>query len=679
MNNSLVHSLEGYVESVFRDLQPTYSSVSDWERDLKRSLHELAIRGERFLTVDLPAIRKHLERCLDEGLYYSNNIYLSRLVSKRVLVPAYLRDLYLQIFDTSGKLRCEPNVCAIADLRQLLEGLGKLKLLCKQEVIDDEVKTFATNENELRTPSLNWTGDDLYQFDTGVSRVRFEDVLSSDRPDEQLDAERVKTLTKAECRTLEKVCDILSTQLGDFHNESTYSSNKDQCNDHLEARPQHGHGRVSDLARNESKYSFRTWPAKLDRIFPYDRYGQTDYGLSGCLMGSDTIELEYPRDAEFPSKLIAVPKTASGPRLIASEPSAHQWIQQLVRKQVESSIPRTSFRHCISFGDQRPNRLLALRSSADGTLSTVDLRSASDRLSCWAVERIFRANVTLLERLHACRTRTMVNRVTETHFKSIVLKKCFTQGSACTFPVQTVAYACMAIASVLITEGQTKVTSASITRASKLVRVFGDDVICPTNALEKLIEIFEFLQLKVNLSKTFSKGRFRESCGLDAYNGVNVTPARIKRFSTNPSHEVADSMLESSNNLFKRGMWHTAIWLQSHLGKFAFQVNAIRTSPEGDELLHDSDGLASFLGNNQSHLRRRWNQRFQRWERRVSRKDVKVKVVSIQGAYDLKQYLFASHGVPGNLGYLHPKPAIGLGVVVKQSSVMKTGWVVERS
>lgn len=452
MGNSLAHSLEGYVVAMFDDIKTTYGSTRDWERDRKRSLHELVHRGERFLTIDLPAIRKHLEKCLEEGLYTPSKLYLSSPVSKKVQVPAYCRDLYLKIFDVDGKLRTEPNVFAIADLRQLYEGFGKLKNPCKQEAIDEEVENFLRNEEELRDPTLSWDEDTLNQSDSNLRHLSFDDDTCQHRfggeeslpgidwnsYHQSLSGNHQRTgKYPGLSRTLQKVCDLVSSEFGDLHLE--------RDDDRISERPKHGTGRVSNKPRSASKFEFTSWPRKLDLIFPYDWYGVSDLGQATIFDDSS----RYPRNHEDPSKLIAVPKTMSSPRLICSEPNYHQWIQQLIRAQLEHRIQSTSLRHCVSFGNQEPNRVLALKGSIDGSVATVDLKSASDRLSCWTIERALFANKSLLERIHASRTRWMRNAIND-RFSSIILKKCFTQGSACTFPVQTIVYSMFAIASVII-------------------------------------------------------------------------------------------------------------------------------------------------------------------------------------------------------------------------------------
>jgi len=663
MTKRLVHSLEGYVTAVFTDLRPTYgSAIVDWKRDLNRSLHELGNRGERLLTIDFPAIRKHLEKCLEEGSYIPSGLPLSRCVSRKVQVPAFCRALYLQVFDVDGKLLTEPNASAIADLRQLLEGFGKLKNPCKQEAIDEEVKTFLTNENELKKPTLAWSEDSLYADPSDVRAISFSDGIRRPGKDvflpgfDPADA----GIGVGDATVLQRVCDIIVSSFGDFHLE--------RDDEVVTERPQHGKGRVSNLRRSQSKFDFTDWPRKLDRIFPYDRYAVSDLGAAS--FENDNVE-GFLRNYEAPSKLIAVPKTMSGPRLIGSEPNYHQWIQQLIRAQIESRVKSTVLRNCISFGDQNPNRALALQGSRDGSIATVDLKSASDRLSCWTIERALRANLTLLDRIHASRTRWMRNAINDA-FSSIVLRKCFTQGSACTFPVQTVVYSMISIAAVLITEGR-EVSKWSITRAARKVRVFGDDIVIPTNTLPKLRCLLGFLQLSVNSNKTFHKGKFRESCGLDAYDGVDVTPARVKRFSPNPSHDIAQSMIEATNNFYKRGMWHTAHWLRGYLGGFKVPTIAIRDS-EKTVFTKVGDGFQSILGLQTDHLKSRWNPRLQRLEYQVHKLASNSKKVPTQSAYDLTDYLFGSRVKERSIKDLLFPLNGGLGVVNKESAVMRLGW-----
>lgn len=669
MTNSLVYAFEGYVESVFLDILPTYGSTHEWRRDKNRTLHELGNRGMRLLTIDFPALRKHLDKCLEDGLYTQNHLYLSKRVSSRIQVPRFCRDLYIQIFDVRGKLRSRPNVYAIADLRQLYEGVGKLRSMCSQKAIEDEIQNFIDIEDEIREPDLNWQGDCLNQYQDFRS-VSYTDPVSDRDAAGQLlfsyaynGAKRSAPLQRGELQTLQRVCDYIVPEFGDMHLER-------EC-DISSERPKHGTGRVANLRRDHSKYDFAYWPSKLERVFPYDRYATHDMGYSAY---DDNEPAQWPRDHEEPSKLIAVPKTASGPRLIGSEPNYHQWVQQLILNQIVGRLPETVLGECITLDDQSHNARMALEASVSGAYATVDLKSASDRLSCWTIERAFRSNISFLERIHASRTRTMLIPSMDERPRLIRLQKCFTQGSACTFPVQSLVYAMISIAASIITEGG-KFTYSRITQHARDVRVFGDDIVVPTKVLPKLVQILDHLGLRVNDQKTFHKGKFRESCGMDAYDGVNVTPARIRAFALEPSHEVAASMLEGSNNFHERGMWFTADWLKSHLRSLKLPIVPVKEllRLRTDRRFHVSGGYGSFCGASVEHLKKRYNRRLFREEVSYHVLTSNSKKVATQSAHDLTEYLFRHSPPTRALDYLEPV-VNDLGVVNKEASVMKQGW-----
>lgn len=656
MENRLVHMLEGYLGAIFSDLRFGYGSKTrDWERDYKRSLHELGVRGMRMLTIDLPAIRKHFDQCLDVGLYTPNGGFLTKPVSGRVKVPAFLRVLYLQVFDTDGVLRPEPCVNAIADIRQFYDTFAKLKDKCDDKYTRDTVLEFIKNDRELREPTLSWHSDSLSLDVIDVRGLSLADGIAAHHRGQlsfELDGEKSEEsgLSRREISALHRVWDIIASSLGDFNQEAESFEMGDLL-------PKHGPGRVSNLRKDQSKFTFSDWPSKLERVFPYDRYGVINLRYTPIL--DDTAE--WPLNRESPSKLIAVPKTATGPRLIGSEPNYHVWVQQLVRIQLEAAVRKTVLRNCISFGDQGPNGQLALRGSRDGSIATVDLKSASDRLSAWTVERVLRSNLTLLERIHACRTRTMRNAV-DTQFDTMVVKKCFTQGNACTFPVQTVIYSMIAIACQVISSGSS-ISSSVLEHASLNVRVFGDDIIVPVETLPLLSRVLAYLQLKVNPAKTFHIGKFRESCGIDAYDGVDVTPARIKQYSVSPSHAVLDSLISVSNNFWRKGMWHVAEWITNQLPRHMLPIVDSR----------DSDGLISFCGYSDSHLKKRWNPMLHRDEMRVVKLVSNDKKTPTQSAHDLFEFLHRGSPKTHWTEKLFPSDR-KVGVVHKQASVMKPGW-----
>lgn len=76
MHNRLLTHLSGYVNAVFKDIAYAYLQPREMVRDKARLLHELGVNGLRIVTIDLPALCKHLDRCLDEQLYTPSGLRL---------------------------------------------------------------------------------------------------------------------------------------------------------------------------------------------------------------------------------------------------------------------------------------------------------------------------------------------------------------------------------------------------------------------------------------------------------------------------------------------------------------------------------------------------------------------------------------------------------------------------
>lgn len=312
-------------------------------------------------------------------------------------------------------------------------------------------------------------------------------------------------------------------------------------------KTKHGPGAVSNLTRRGDKYTFPGYSSTLDEAFPASFYTSLNEAV-----GSD-VELTEFKDA---ARLICVPKTWKAPRLIAAEPVVHQFLQQGLMQFLRQGMPRL-LRKVIDFNDQEPSRALALKASKDLDLATVDLSAASDRLSVWTVESFFRGNRSLLEALLLTRSEQVYDPIWSGETREI--RKFAPMGSAVTFPVQSIVYATAAFSAVAVANGWDKLPTRSLLRKLRLVtdsiQVFGDDLIVPVTCLPYLDLIFGFLQLKINSKKTHYRGYFRESCGMDAYNGRQVTPVYISHVvPTHPDKSLV-AYVEQSNNAHRAGLW----------------------------------------------------------------------------------------------------------------------------
>lgn len=592
--NSLTSYLCAYAEAMFKDIKSDYARVREWERDKTRLIHEIREHGSQVLTIALPAVAKSLDQALDAGLFTKNGAYLGK-PRKGEVVPVFLRDLFQQVFIASnGVLRECPSLSAIKSLRQLLMGGKKLLLPCSERRVYAEVSDFYTTERNNRESTLRWDLDDPLSSDDRVyhysgRRVHLFDGLNE--PSHGMLYERGEwegpgndDLSFQFLDSLDltqRIFDWVAGSMGDFSDEGSHV-------------PKHGPGAVADLKTGANKYQFKDWPSKLDNVYPYDMYATHDF------MSGNLPDVPDFRNHEVPSKLISVPKTQKSPRLIAAEPSSHQWIQQLLRSQLEASVKKTELRRCITFGDQRPNQDLALLGSVHGDYVTIDLSSASDRLTCWLVERFSRSNVTLLDRLHASRTRMVHNGIKPDLWQQLLLRKFSTMGSAVIFPLQTIIYSCLAIAAVVTSSNEERLMQRAIEDAAAQVRVFGDDIIVPRYAYKRMLRLLHYVGLKVNHDKTFVHGNFRESCGVDAFRGVDVTPTYLRTAPECVSERHIRSLLEVSNNFWRQGYWHTATWLDGLTARWSHLI------PVGGPGVH-AESRFSFVGSDLTHLKKRWD------------------------------------------------------------------------
>ncbi len=273
----------------------------------------------------------------------------------------------------------------------------------------------------------------------------------------------------------------------------------------------HGPGAVSQRFTSNGKWRSKEWTERLERYFLSTEYLNHALGHEGEDM------ILHPPGAEPPARVVAVPKTAKSPRIITIEPVYNQFIQQ----GFASLFTNWMYQHPeVSFEFREPNQLLAQAGSRDGSYATIDLSEASDRISLRLVKELFGDHKFLLGGILACRSMTSELEDGTT----VQLRKFASMGSALTFPIQTLVFATIA-----------KMAVRRVNRAAgslienNLLRVYGDDIIVPIEAAHETVKLLVAFGLKVNTTKSFWTGRFRESCGGDYYAGVPVNLVRVRK------------------------------------------------------------------------------------------------------------------------------------------------------
>lgn len=596
----------------------------DCSRDCKRLLSLIETRGSPYYLVDLPSFGKHFDQCLANGRLTKSGVAGFRSYRSRGPVPRLFKGLFLRVFDDFGQLLSDPDVTSIGYLRQLFAVAKKLLIECPDTSTWEQVDEFFKIDREVRSPTLDWDGGDLSPHDT--IDLHFGDHVSGGQDDRDLFGFRDSptSISADYYATVQSVADAVTAEIGRFNPS--------------EWRFRHGPGAVSDLGRNEYKYSFLNWPEKLNNIFPMDEFAFANYDHWVDFVTREDSH-DSLRNHEPPSRLIAVPKTYSGPRLIASEPVAHQWCQQSIRDFLVRRVEDTSLGRCISFRDQRPNQEFALRASDTQSHSTIDLSSASDRISCWVVERLFRRSPTLIHALCAVRTRWITQDIDSRSPSHHRLRKFTTMGSAVTFPVQTILFSVISIAAVLYRE-KLAVTYDNIRHAARRVRVFGDDIIVPIHVHDDVVALLTDFQLKVNPSKTFSTGRFRESCGVDAYGGHDVTKISIRHVPSVSSPASVLSALDTHNLFYAKGLYKVCEYIKKTVDRMKrYRFNVVRSDS-------GAIGWASDFYEYDEPVKVRWNHDLHRREVKVTMPQGNVSRTAVDSSTMLLQYFTEVHEPP---------------------------------
>jgi hypothetical protein len=99
--------------------------------------------------------------------------------------------------------------------------------------------------------------------------------------------------------------------------------------------------------------------------------------------------------------------------------------------------------------------------------------------------------------------------------------------------------------------------------------VYGDDIIVPTHEAATVCDYLHKYNCKVNVHKSFWTGKFRESCGTDAYDGRVVTPTYVRHFipTDRRQHTEIISVSAAANAFYLKGFWRTARYLFDRLEK----------------------------------------------------------------------------------------------------------------
>lgn len=645
-----VVELEFLYAELLKDAAYAFPTLKrEFERDLARLTFLSRHRGLPLFTKDLVALSKHFDKCLGDCQYLSSGLPAGKRVSRSVVIPKLFRGLYLLVFDRNGNLKENADVTAIFFLRQLLGVAKKVNIECPPERTRSCLLDTIKADTEMPVPAQSWAKPD------------YEGLLR-DHEGFQADVSLRETLCAAlgKGRGLRLLSQLDATAAAVTLTLGVYNP--------MEWSFKHGSGACSNQSRYSDRYSFLNWPERLEHAYP-----SADYAHHDWFAWIDEVQdgfrdrdgtLKSRTSYEDCSRLFAVKKDMDKPRFIAAEPVANMYTQQNLRDYMYRRVNASWIGKFIKFDDQSQNRRLALLGSLDGSVATIDLKAASDSISCQTVGNLFRVNLPLLQALAATRTRFCLVEQEPTHAVVWKLHKYATMGNATTFPVQSLLFLTAALACMSEDEVINPSRYQGPRENGGLVSVFGDDIIVPVEIVGTLTVLLEALGLQVNTTKSYSEGPFRESCGVDAFRGTDVTPA----YWHEPCQGSAESYatcVDTSNNFYKKFLVNAASGIEQRTGPIRL------TQCQVDSAVF---GFETFVKPEPS-FPKRFNKTLQRVEFHVPQIKSTVRTLSGDQNTSLAQYF---HEAPGPISF----PVIGKkiadwsgGVKCRPQSRMAKRWV----
>jgi len=479
-------------------------------RALRLTLNQVEKRtrfeGTGFLLKSLPRLGKAFDKALSSNSKMdATSVGFNPMPGSKL--PRFLGEFFIKVLNKDGVLLQDPCSASVNIIRQVLYCFYKYEIPYNDDQAQHVISKFERTEDDLTSDG---------ELSTRLRSLK--DSLPS------YHSRRFGTYSKSPSQpTVAREARILLSRV--------FASF-----DPHDITPRHGPGAVATKQKLWGKYLWTNVADRITRLYPFDAYFCASIGA----VCDNYRDFSKVSSNESSAQVILVPKDSRGPRLISCEPVDFQWIQQGLGRAIVKLVEThelTKFN--VHFTDQTPNRIGALLGSSTGRYATLDLNEASDRVSLDLVRLLFPEH--LLVYLEACRSLSTVlpdGRVLQ-------LRKFAPMGSSLCFPI--LALTVWAILTAAAPDADTR----------ERILVYGDDVIVPTAYAVNAMEQLESFGLKINRDKSCISGLFRESCGMDAFKGNNVTPVRIRTvWSSSPHPDVYSSWIAYANSFYDKQYYH---------------------------------------------------------------------------------------------------------------------------
>lgn len=583
------------IAALIYDVYQRHGLVSN-TRGLKLTLKKVASRtrteGLSFLTKTLPRLCKAFDKAIaGETPLTATKLGFKPQPSSEL--PKLFGELFNRVLSKDGTILQHPDATCVKSIRDICYLFYKYELPYTDEQEQQVLSQFEKTEKDL-----DIIANDLDQ----LGQVVCANHPIPYRPGKGRFRGRKTTNREEVTRAAQHLLQVLFMQF-----------------DPRDIIPRHGPGAVATRQKLWSKFEFSNVSHRITAVYPLDEYFFSSLGHV-C----DRLDaLERITDRDLPARVILVPKDSRGPRLISCEPVDFQWIQQGLARAVVSHVENDPLtRHNVFFTDQGPNQRGAHLGAKYGTYATLDLKEASDRVSLSLVRLLFPAS--LVTHLEACRSTS-----TELPDGRIInLKKFAPMGSSLCFPIM--ALSIWAILTAAAPDADTE----------DGILVYGDDVIVPTAYAEDAMKQLESFGLAINRDKSCTKGLFRESCGHDSFQGVNVTPVRLRTvWAHHRSPDVYASFVAFAGHLARNQYHRTYDVVVSKLLSTYGEIPS-------DDMAKESCPSLRWVPERHLPKRRRWNRDLQKIQYSVWCLEDKPIIHEMDGWLMLMRFFTSSHSSP---------------------------------
>lgn len=402
---------------------------------------------------------------------------------------------------------------------------------------------YGTGEDQITAVTL------IYQISVIFSKIKGpypEDVLSKQLADfvsvdKELDD--INFLDEVREPIMERARDEIQNLMRDF--------SMDTC------VPRPGPGATNTPVAKHLRYRPHVLYEQIDTVLPYvdwfyvhpwDCVDQTKH----------LLELEKAKVKEPTARFKFVHKKVGKARGICIEQNEMQFLQQAVKhgiyRYVESH-PSTKGR--VNFSDQSVNARLALESSRNRRMATIDMSEASDRVHRHLVSYLFHGHE-LHDVLMALSTRSI--ELPEGSQPSMIrISKYAPMGSGLCFPIMSLIHWALIRAIIHL--------SMLPNDFKRNVYVYGDDIIIPCDCIEAVYTYLPLFGMKLNVDKSFYRSSFRESCGVHAFDGVDITPVYVKYILTSTNMKHAMSCIQVESQMYHKGFHNVAAIMRENVEK----------------------------------------------------------------------------------------------------------------